>query len=257
MGKKETGREKEMLHIAVVEDEEDQAELLEGYLQRFAREKGERFRVSRFRNAVTFLENYAACYDAVLMDIRMPYMSGMDAAHRLRELDGEVLLLFVTSLAQYAVQGYEVNALSYILKPVSYADFALKFTKAYARLTAGRENFLILRTGNGSARVREEDIAYLEVSGRHTVAHTVLGDFEQNLPLRAMEQKIGGESFCRANSGFLVNLLYVTEVTADACAVEYAGRREVLQLSRSRKKEFSERWESFSAGGPGEGRHAD
>lgn len=124
-----------MYTIAIVEDDKTQAESLKEYLLRYAAENGEAFAVKTFANAVVFLENYTAVYDVVFMDIKMPYLNGIAAAHKLRELDKNVLLFFITSLTQYAIRGYEVDALNYIVKPVEYNEFALKFRKAMDRLS--------------------------------------------------------------------------------------------------------------------------
>ena len=114
------GKGEGMYTIAIVEDDKTQAASLKEYLLRYAAENGEAFAVKTFSNAVIFLEKYTAVYDVVFMDIKMPYLNGIAAAHKLRELDKGVLLFFITSLTQYAIRGYEVDALNYIVKPVEY-----------------------------------------------------------------------------------------------------------------------------------------
>ena len=108
------------MKIAVVEDEREYREVLKEYLSRYEEQKNLTFEVIEFTNAISFLENYAPVYDVVFMDIRMKYMDGMTAAHKLREADPNAVLVFVTSLTQYAVEGYSVDATDYIVKPVSY-----------------------------------------------------------------------------------------------------------------------------------------
>lgn len=119
-----------IVHIALVEDDVKAAETIQKYLDRYEAENQIKFDVTTFSNAIPLLENYTADYDIIFMDIRMPYMNGMDAAHRLRAIDSKVILIFITSLTQYAVAGYEVEALDYIVKPVNYYDFALKLARA-------------------------------------------------------------------------------------------------------------------------------
>lgn len=82
-----------MYRVAIVEDELPCAETIQAYLERLAAEKGLSFEICHFKNAVLFLENDTSDYPLVFMDIRMPYLNGMDAAHHLRELDPEVLLI--------------------------------------------------------------------------------------------------------------------------------------------------------------------
>ena len=138
------GKGEGMYTIAIVEDDKTQAASLKEYLLRYAAENGEAFAVKTFSNAVIFLENYTAVYDVVFMDIKMPYLNGIAAAHKLRELDKGVLLFFITSLTQYAIRGYEVDALNYIVKPVEYNEFALKFKKAVDRLAEKKSGELLV-----------------------------------------------------------------------------------------------------------------
>lgn len=93
-------------------------------------------------------------YDIVFMDIQLPDMDGMTASRRLRALDRDVILIFVTNMANYAVSGYEVDALDFIVKPVSYFPFTVKPERALGRLdgNAGGESVL-LSTAEGAVRV--------------------------------------------------------------------------------------------------------
>ena len=110
-----------MVRIAIVEDEQEQADRLQSHIRRYGEEHQIGTQVTVCSNVITFLEQYKAEFDIVFMDIMMPMMNGMDAAHLLREKDDKVMLIFVTSMRQYALQGYDVAAADFIVKPVPYA----------------------------------------------------------------------------------------------------------------------------------------
>ena len=93
-----------------------------------------------------FLEKYAGDFDVLFFDVDMPGTDGLDTARRLRRMDSEVSIIFVTNMAQYAICGYEVEALDYLLKPLSYYDFALKFQKALRRITRRSSHTLSVDT---------------------------------------------------------------------------------------------------------------
>ena len=78
-------------------------------------------------NPGSSFENYKMIFDIIIFDIDMPGINGIDTARKLREMDSNVTIIFVTNIAQYAINGYEVDAVDYILKPVSYYDFSMKF----------------------------------------------------------------------------------------------------------------------------------
>ncbi len=233
-----------MYTIAIVEDDKQQAESLKEYLLRYAAENGEAFSVKTFSNAVAFLENYTAVYDVVFMDIKMPYLNGIAAAHKLREVDQSVLLFFITSLTQYAVRGYEVDALNYIVKPVGYDEFALKFRKAMDKLAEKKSAELLVPTDMGYKKLSPAAIYYIEVRGHHCKYHTTEGEYKQYQSIKSIEEKLSPYGFARCNNCYLVNLRFVSSVK-DYTAV--VGGDE-LQISHPRKKEFMQRLKAFFDG---------
>ena len=196
-----------MVNAAIVEDEIRSADVLCGFLERYGSEKGREFAVSRFTDAIAFLENYVPRYDIVFMDIQLPDMDGMTASRRLRALDRDVILIFVTNMANYAVSGYEVDALDFIVKPVSYFPFTVKLERALGRLdgNAGGGSVL-LSTAEGAVCVRPCDVRYVEVMKHTLIYHTTTGDLtvygsrknaESTLPadrVRAVQQLLSRQS---------------------------------------------------------------
>lgn len=225
-----------MIRIAIAEDEKEHADALAEHVERFAREMDTPVDITRFDNAVTMLENYKAAYDLIFLDIKMPYMNGIDAAHRLRELDNDVMLIFVTSMRQYALEGYSVNAFDFIVKPVTYADFQLKMSRAFKQLkNNANQSEIMLSTENGLIKVRAADIRYVETDG-HNIIYRIIGgnDIVQYSSLKAVEARLEKYGFARCNSCYLVNLRYVKSVKGFTVDV---GDTE-LQISQPRRKKF-------------------
>ena len=111
-------REGKMINIAIVEDEKVASDLIYDYLLNYGKKSGEEFNVTVFKDPLALLENYKPTYDLIFMDIMMPNMDGMQASHKLRELDSSVLLIFITNMGDYAVKGYDVGASAFIKKPL-------------------------------------------------------------------------------------------------------------------------------------------
>ena len=98
-----------MIHIAIVEDEKKFVEQLESYIVQYKKERSKDIKVSVFSDGEDIIEEYRCQYDIILMDIQMEFMDGMTAAEKIRQLDNEVVIMFITNMTQYAVRGYEVQ----------------------------------------------------------------------------------------------------------------------------------------------------
>ena len=122
-----------MFRIAIVEDRPNDAERLQVALSQYAQDKQIEISCTVWGSAEAFLDQYKHQYEIIFMDIRLPGMDGMRAARHLREMDHTVLLVFLTTLAQYAVEGYEVEAIDYIIKPITYASLRLKMPRLLRR----------------------------------------------------------------------------------------------------------------------------
>lgn len=224
-----------MHRILIVEDEQEPAERLREYLNRYAREHGCELSVNHSKSADTLLQ-CAHTYDLVFLDIELPGMDGMDAATLLRSYDSSTLIIFVTNLAQYAVRGYEVDALDFIVKPVSYHAVSMRMDKALRVLKHNAGRNIVVNT-RGSARVfPENDLVYVETINHDLVYHifdTADDDFPRERgSLTKFEQSVVDGPFLRISSHCIINMNHVTMARADMLKMSTG---EVLYPSRSRK----------------------
>lgn len=234
------------MNIAIIEDEIKTQKLLKSYFADFTRKKGEEFQISCFDNPITFLANYKANYDIVLMDIELPHMNGMDASHKLREMDKTVTLIFVTNMAQFAVEGYSVNAFDYIVKPISSDDFSLKLERAILRIKSNIDPKIKILVNYAVKLVSISQIKYVEVIGHKLVYHTLDGEnYPTTGTLKDVEAKLHLKGFAKCNSCYLVNLRHVSEV--DGQTVTVGG--EVLQISYPKRKDFMRALNNFLGNG--------
>ena len=230
-----------MIDIAIVEDNREQAAALEGHIKAYAADHKLSVSVSIFYEPITFLEKYSP-FHIVYMDIMMPLLNGMDAAKLLREKDEKVILIFVTTMRQYAIQGYEVAASDFIVKPISYPEFALKFTKVLTRLDHVMPPDVLIRTDTSFVRLSPRDICYVEVKGHHCVYHTASGEeYRQYQTMKNAESALAGQDFVRCNNFLLVNLAHVDRI--DGMNVIVGG--ETLQISHPKRKAFTDAFVRF------------
>lgn len=223
-----------MIKIAVVEDEKIYVEQISEYLRQYGKEQAEELQVTVYRDGDAITAEYKAQFDIIFMDIQMKFVDGMTAAEEIRRKDSEVIIIFITSMSQYAIRGYEVNALDYVLKPVTYFAFSQKLGKAIARLKKRNTRYITVSVKGGIRRVEVADIYYVESQGHTLTYHTKDGEILSSATMKSAEVQLEESNFSRGNKCYLINLEHV-EGVKDKCAV-VKGKN--LPLSRSGLKGF-------------------
>ncbi len=225
-----------MVNIAIVEDEQKHADILKGYLDRYADEHKAAFNVSLFRDGLDILDSYDPTLDIIFLDIQMKHMDGMTAAKKIRELDTNVIIIFITSTVQYAVQGYLVDALGYVLKPVSYVQFDQLVEKAMARVEQkNKKNFIGFSTTERQVKLDCALITYIESQRNNVIIHTKDENFVTGGPLKKYEEMLKPYGFSKCHNAYIVNFAFVCSVDHDEVIL---SDDTALPISRARKKEF-------------------
>lgn len=225
-----------MFHIALIEDEDDSLALFKTNLKRYTEKNHILFQTDVYKNAVCFLTDYEPVYNIVFMDIELPHMNGMEAAKKLREIDKDIMIIFVTNMAQYAVSGYEVEAFDFIVKPLHYMAFELKLNRAITHLKRCTTDTVNLNTQDGLVRISVSDIYYIEVIGHKLIYHTIHKDYPSrgHNSLSSVCQEFSPYHFLRCNNCYLINPIHVEKVTDTSVYIQGTP----LAISRPRKKEF-------------------
>lgn len=235
-----------MIRIAIVEDESSHVQILEEYLKRFEQENQITFRISVFPDGLDIVTDYRAEYDIILLDIQMKHLDGMKTAEKIREMDEDVAFIFITSTVQYAVQGYLVDALGYVVKPVSYIAFSQILKKAVRQASGKHEkSYLKIEVEGGYLRIGLSQIFYIESQRHNIVVHSKKGDFLTAGPMKRMESELSDSGFAKCHNAYLVNLSNVTGILQNNVLVE---EDVSLPLSRTRKKAFMDALTDYMGG---------
>lgn len=235
-----------MLRIVLVEDSTEAKDIVVAYLERYAQEKELEYNLTWFDNPLNFLDRFHSNYDVVLMDIQLPGLDGMDTARKLRETDANVPLVFITNMAQYAIKGYEVDASDFIVKPISYYDFALKFERLLKKVRKNDDFKLTLE--GGKKYIPIDNVLYIEVYKHKLQFHTADGGtIEARGSLTKVEEQLADRDFARCNNYCLVNLSCVLGIKGYVLTVSagVGGGTDELQISQPRKKDFLRRFNEY------------
>ena len=233
-----------MIHLAIVDDDEKSRKKISDYAERYQEEFQEKIKITTFCVGADIAEDYKAEYDIIILDIQMRFMDGMRAAEMIRTMDSEVILIFITNMAQYALKGYEVQAMNYLLKPVTYFAFSQELQKAIGYIKERKKKYFFIRIENGTLRLDAENILYLESKKHQIIIHTMKESYSTRDSMKNLEQTLSMYHFVRCNNCYLVNLAYVEGVVQNNVVV--AG--DELQISRPRKKLFMDALADYVGG---------
>ena len=162
----------------------------------------------------------------------MKFMDGMTAAEHIREYDSEVVIIFITNMPQYVMKGYTVDALDYVLKPLSYYAFSQKIDRALSRMKHRTKKYITVPIRGGVKKFDVSKLTYIEVQDHDLVYHTKDEDFRTKGSLTEVEDALDDMNFFRCNKCYIVNLEYVETVQDFDVNVGNVW----IQVSRAKKK---------------------
>ena len=233
------------MKIAVVDDNPKDGGRIKQYIERYALEQDQKFQVFLYASGLDFLDDMERNFDVVFMDIEMPHLDGIETARKMRERDDTTILIFITNLAQYAIHGYEVNAIEFMVKPVGYYNFSDKMKKALRFVKRNEEKVMLFKNSDTVAKIPVSQILYLEKEKNYIIFHTERREFRERGSMAEMEEKLAGAGFSKCIAGCLVNLRHVLKMEKD---LVWVGNTS-LPVSRAQRKEFAKEFVDFLGGG--------
>jgi len=236
----------DVIRVVIAEDNPDYTRQLHKYLQKYEQETGETCQITCFQDGLSLIEQYSPTWDILLLDIEMPRLDGMSAARHIRKIDSSVIIIFITNMGKYAIKGWEVGAMDFVLKPISYFAFATKMTKAVSVIHERKQASLVIPDRDGMQKILSDEIYYIEIMDHWLHIHTEHGVYSMLGTLRDMETRLAEYHFARCSKCYLVNLRHIVRLHGFTVTLTDG---QTLQISRQKKKEFQLAVMNYYGGG--------
>ena len=203
-------------------------------LDRYAAETRRCFQCMLFDSASALLRDYRADFDILFLDIFMKGLDGMEAAREIRRQDERVCIIFVTSMQQYAIQGYRVRAFGFITKPMNYQELSMELHFALRGIDAARlrDASITLRSGTQMDRLTVSEILYCEVRNHTVAVHLHDGARTYRYSMKDLERMLGQYGFFRPHSAYLVNHAAIAQVLGTHLVLKNGSEIPIAQQKR-------------------------
>ncbi len=235
-----------MLHIAICDDEKDFVIYLTQLINQYAAETGEEIKVSAFYDGIELTTHYDTTIDLIFLDIQMKLLDGLHAAKRIRQMDERVGIIFLTTLAQCALEGYKYQAANYIVKPMKYARLKAEIEQWRRRSRKLDSPAIVVANDSGKYKIFLNTLHYVETFNRNLLLHTEQEKIICYRSMKDLEQELAPHGFVRCHTSYIVNLYYVkgvnkleiTLVTGETIPVSQPKRRQFME-------QLAEYWGDF------------
>lgn len=203
-----------MFRVAICDDEATSLQIIEALTEQILQEAEIEYEIATFEDMLVMTKELSGGreeYHLLLSDILAVGMTGIEAAEELRRLGEKIPIVFVSSTAEYAMDGYRVHALRYLKKPVEYERLQEALLEAY-RMSMNSSGFLKFQVADKLYNLPFEQIEYLESQGRDTNIITAEETISVHMKFSDMEQQLPADSFLRCHRSYIINLAHVKDL---------------------------------------------
>ena len=236
-----------MINVIIVDDEPLAQEVLENYIERLPDLK----LVGKCSNAIEaneMLQKHSV--DLMLLDIQMPQLTGIDF---LKTLTNPPLVVFTTAFSDYAIEGFELDALDYLLKPISFDRFLKAINRAKEQLELkdrpasaadGKlepaEDFIFVKADKKLVKVNYNDILYIEGLKDYVIIRMPDSRVITLQTMKSLETKLPAGTFKRIHRSYIVNLDHIEAVMGNMVEISEKGQKKHLPVGKNYREDLSD-----------------
>ncbi len=224
-----------MYNLVIFSDEEDFINKLEKILYKYAETNEINFNIVSYGNVEYFFADYKMNYDLLFIDIDLTDINSIELSKRVREQDKMIEIVFVTYLAKYAIKGYDVSAIDFIVKPLEYDVISSKMSRILSSIDYNKKkDSVVIPLVRKIVKLYLNDIVFVEIYSHDIIIHTVYGEYRSYGSMVMIQKLLSDDIFSKANRSTLVNLEWIKKIDGSNVIV---GNTSV-SISRPRKKDF-------------------
>lgn len=230
--------EDKLVNIVICENDKNDQEFVKAKVVEILDDLNIEYEIKVYNSGDDLLEGYDKYTDIILLDIQMDGLDGMETARKIREFDDNVEIIFITSFVEYALEGYEVNAYRYLLKPVKDENLMTSLINCLNDRNFVKRS-IVIKEGDTRIKISLKDIMYIEVQGNDITVHTLKDTYRTKGTMSNFETEINSNMFVRCHKSYLVNLEYIKSIKRYTSILV---NDEEVPLSRNKYKEIKDRF---------------
>lgn len=221
------------MHICICDDETSQHEIIKNYIKSFPVLPQNPEITSRFSGSELANDCIAGVlYDILFIDVRLGSMNGLEVAETVRRLNPNAIIIFISNHPEYVFDVFSVEALHFIVKPITELEFNRVFIRAINKYNS-LHSFLPSGFLSGRAVIRINDILYCEGYNRHVMVYTKDGKYESVAKLSDIYDKLASHGFVRTHQGFIVNMSQIRRFDKESITLNNGFSVPVSQRKRT------------------------
>lgn len=237
------------MNIAICDDDINAQKKIQTYSNEIFKEIKENIEILVFNDGesiINAIQKENKYFDIILLDVDMPDVSGLKVAKILREIDNNIIIIFISSYEKYVFDSLEYNPFRYIRKICLKEELPIALKSAYSLYKKRKKKYIIIKNDDGEYKIEESEICYCEIVKRKLYIHLsnnrVLGTWKS---IRDFYEEISGGTFVKIHSGCAVNMKYVKEysnyyITLDNGEKLLTSRAGIKTLKEALSRYWSE-----------------
>lgn len=231
-----------MIQIAICEDLELDFIETKALIDYYMKKHGLKYHIDGFKTGEALLETFYPCrYSLIILDMILPGINGMEAARILHDQDRDCRLIITTISEEYAIEGYRVQAVDYLLKPFSYKQICDALNRCGLGSVQDTPSISII-VNQTVTTLPVLDVRIAEIFGNYLLIHTGDAVIKTYLSLSAFETQLPPFTFVRISRSHLVNMHDIVEITGETALLSDG---QELSISRRRKRMVKQSFNDF------------